>query len=279
MIIENRKQKPNIAWTRPTGGMIAFSVLFVFLIAMIFIFAFPAFHISTVSIEGCDNVDVDRLLQESGIKKGDHILKNISGNILSVFSFRYENIEENLKSEFPFIDSVSVRADYPSSVKVLVKERQKIGYIRVNDGYIVIDREGYVVEMNREPPPENVPVFSGIDVRSAVLSEKIILKNERQLDTCIAILNAVIMADKEAEDTSGFSLASRVSIIRYVDENTSILTLRDADLSQDLVVRLGTLEDLRENMKWLRYAMMNQTFKDVKPVGVLDMSGKMITYR
>jgi len=264
---------------KPSKGVLCMGVLLLCLFLLLLLFLLPAFRIQKVTVLGCRVLHEQEIVETADIQLGAHIFSNISGSVSSIFSLRYGNIENTLRETFPFIEEVSVSISFPSGVEINVKERMRIGYIKMSDGYAIIDRNGYIVLLSGENPPADVPLFSGITISSAVLSEKIEMENEEQLDTCLAILNAVLLSDQDKKEEDDFFLMSAVRDIRYVDKGTSMISLSIPSREDPLVVRLGSLDDIEKDMQWLRYAILQNTFTDTNEKGVFDMSGEDYTFR
>ena len=274
-----KEEEKKTIFFKPSKGVFGMGALLLLLMVLLLLFLLPFFRIQKVTVLGCRVLQEQEIVEASGIQLGEHIFSNLSGSASSVLSLRYGNIENSLRGAFPFIEEVSVSISFPSGVEINVKERMRIGYIKMSDGYAIIDKNGYVVLLSGEKPPTDVPLFSGITISSAVLSEKIGMENEEQLDTCLAILNAVLLSDQGKKDENDFFLMSAVRDIRYVDKSTSMISFSIPSREDPLVVRLGSLDDIEEDMQWLRYAILQNAFTDTNEKGVFDMSGEDYTFR
>ena len=257
--------------------VIFLSVLLTLLTGAGLVLFLPSFHVRDIEVAGCKTVDPNQLIQISGIREGGHLFRNISGDILSLFSWRYSAVEKKVADHFPVIERVTIRAKFPGAVAVDVTERQKIAYVKVSDGFIVIDKEGIVMELTDGSPPDGVPLFSGIVVLSAVLSEKMEMEDERQLNTCVAVMSAILSADQDADQEGDFALAPSVRDIRFVDRDRFFLSLRLTE--KDLVVKLSNVNTIDRDMRWLRYAIEQGSFADAQDAGILDMSGEQFTFK
>ena len=274
---ERKKEKTNIMMSKlPIAFMAVFLLAAVLMIVLFFL---PHFRVESVMVVGCHSIEEKDIVQASGIKTGTHLFENISGNISSFFLFRYGNLEEDLKEKFPFIESVSVQANFPSAVEIKIKERQKIGYIKTSDGYAVIDKNGYVVALSDGMPENGAPLFSGVTVLSAVLGQKVEIEDSYQLDACLAILNAILLADQNHAESETYFLMKAVCEIRYINENMSFIRFCDASDKKTLIVRLGKLDAVEEEMRWLDLAIRRDAFETMQDQGILDMSGENYTFK
>lgn len=238
----------------------------------------PQMHLQRIEVTGCSEVPQDALLKSTGLVSGEHLFRNLGGGIVQIFTLRYGNMESELREEYPYIDNIEIQIVFPSCVRIKVTERQKIGYIKIPDGYAVIDMNGYVVELSGDNPPQNVPLMLGLPVSSASLGEKIDMTDDKRFNTCISVLGAILAADENNSDGSGFSLMSCVRSIRPVKTGTTFLTVLLPSTGQELLVRIGSLKKITTDMNWLRYAASQNRISGGDG-GVLDMTGENYTYR
>lgn len=258
--------------------IIVLAVLILVLTAGILFAILPQMHLQTIEVAGCSEVPEDALLRSTGLVNGEHLFRNLGGGILQIFTLRYGNMESELRKEYPYIDNIVIQVVFPSCVRITVTERQKIGYIKVPDGYAVIDMDGYVVELSDDDPPRNVPLMLGLPVSSASLGEKIDMTEDKRFNTCISVLGAIIAADENNGDDSGFSLMSCVVSVRPVKTGTTFLTVLLPSTGEELLVRIGSLKKITTDMNWLRYAASQNKINGGSG-GVLDMTGDNYTYR
>lgn len=267
----------------PSGGfragkksIIIVIILLVVLVAVMLVLMLPAFYIQEIQMEGFSVISQDELLAYSGIQIGDHLFSNLGGSIVSLFTFRYGNVEEKMALKYPYVQSVVIQVIFPSKIKITVKERLKIGYLEVPDGFAVIDIDGYVVEMSGNSIPTGVPLMEGLPVRSAMLGEKLDLSADQGFSSSLTIFGAILAADTNITDDTGFRLMPCVKSIRYVGNNTTYLMIQFPESNTILSVKIGSLKEISDDMTWLRYAIAINTFKSEEgnmSGSVLDMTG------
>jgi hypothetical protein len=263
--------------TIPSYITIALSCVSVILLCAIILTALPQMYVETIEINGCDVISQEEILNDSKISKGMHLFRNISGGIVELFSFRYGNIEYGLRKKYPYISDIKIQVELPSTVKIDIVERKRIAYINLPDSYAVIDLDGYVVELVEGEVPSMVPQLNGLPVRSAVLGEKIDLVSNRDLNACLTVLGAVIAADDNKDSSSEYSLMRSIRAVRSIGNEAVFLLLYLPSTQKELLVRIGSLKDIREDMSWLRFAVEQGAF-DNAGEGFLDMSGEENTF-
>lgn len=276
---QTAKTEERILPARRTGRSIVFlSVLSMILLLAILAVTLPQFYIKQIDIVGCNKITKEELLTSSGLAGGQHLFSNLGGGIIQLFTFRYGNIENELSSDYPYINDIKIQIVFPSKVLITINERQKIGYVKIPDGYAVIDTAGVVVELCDGDAPSGVPLMEGLPVRSSALGETIDMTEGKGLNTCISVLNAILVADENKSKNSEFSLVKCVSSVRSIQGGATFLTLVLPSAQKELLIRIGSLKNISDDMIWLRYAAEQNKFDSVGD-GVLDMTGEEYTFR
>lgn len=113
--------------TRIAYFMIVVIVLFVmlFLVAKLF-FSLDGIIVNMTVYES-QNYDVNTVKSVSGLSEGDLLFFADKGKI-----------EENIKKNLPFVDSVSVKKEFPSTVIINIVEEKESFYFEYADRYFVI---------------------------------------------------------------------------------------------------------------------------------------------
>ena len=102
----------------------------------------PHFQVEAVVIEGADALEDTRILEVSGISRGDNI-----------FFFDAERVMEKIES-MPYVRSCSVTLMFPDTVFILIEERIPFAALLVNGRAYEIDEECNVL---REYGPTQMP--------------------------------------------------------------------------------------------------------------------------
>lgn len=90
------------------------------------------------------------------------------------------------QEEIPFVDSMEISLKSPSKIQIRVIEKGVLGYIYIpslgKNAYF--DKDGFVVELSGEVIPGTIKI-TGLDVKTAVLYEKLDLEDSRILRTLL----------------------------------------------------------------------------------------------
>ncbi len=277
-LADHRKDKSAHSAPLKKGTLIVLIVIMVVLLIAVLILFLPAFQIKEITIEGNRVISSEEILSASRLNTSEHIFSNLGGGIVRFFTLRYGAVEDRLDEMYPYIRSVRVRAEIPSKVRIIIEERKKIGYLDVPDGFAAIDTEGYVVEISGSAPPAGLPVIEGIPVKTAVLNKPVTLFEEHGLERCLVIFGAILEADSAMSDGSDFSLMRCVGSVRYVGKDVNFLVVHPENSTRGMLVKIGSLKEIYEDMIWLRHAFANNLI-DFSDTGVLDMTGADYTLR
>ena len=237
----------------------------------------PFFRVRTVVVEGNIVLSEERLLSDAGIKYGSHLFSGIGGNPLDIIRMDYGKTEKRMMAEDPYIKDIRITVKFPSTIKITVKERNKVAYIKMPDGYAAIDDEGTIIELaTLDKDDLSHAVICGLDVSGAVLGEKIDIKDDSDYNKALVILGAIISADQSGVQGE-YMLFENVREIRIIPGGNTFLTVI-LPSGSELQVKLKDMDTIIENMSWLRYAVISDAFEGF-PDGALDMTGERIIYR
>ena len=215
--VKEEKPKKKKKRYRLTRAGVLFIVLMVLLITIVMLFLFlPAFRVREVTIDGNVELTDEQVLEEVGLQYNAHLMSGVSGNLIDILSFNYGKTEEKIRNENPYIADITISIRIPSEVRITVKERRKIAYVSTPDGFIALDRNGTVLELNSGKNTQTVsPVIYGISVESAKLGERVKVRDENSYKKAIIVLGAILAADNATigDDFNMFEHTKEVRVI------------------------------------------------------------------
>ncbi|MBQ4647822.1 MAG: FtsQ-type POTRA domain-containing protein [Clostridia bacterium] len=109
-----------------------FSVLVLVFTAVCFL---VLFKIETVEVKGLTGYSKDEIIAAFGVKKGENL-----------YSFSASEIEKKLVTELPYINSVEIERDLPSTVVIHVKEKEPCMYVELNDEKYLLTDDMHILE-------------------------------------------------------------------------------------------------------------------------------------
>ncbi len=130
-LLPYRPARPRLAYNR---WMILFIMLFFILLLCLLYFQSPLSRIQAVEVEGNQLLTPDELIESSGLYQSSVL------NLL-----RKQQIEKKIKSH-PEVAHVELTYEFPNTVRIKVKEWQRIGNWETPDGPLVLLENGAVLQ-------------------------------------------------------------------------------------------------------------------------------------
>jgi cell division septal protein FtsQ len=97
----------------------------------------PKFNISAISVSGNSKINIDQIINDSGIKLGDNVIKG------------FLDVNKEKIKEIPYIADVKVSIKFPSELRIKVSERQSVyyAYDKEKNVYYRLDEYGTILEL------------------------------------------------------------------------------------------------------------------------------------
>ncbi len=158
------------------------SLFMLFIVAIVgFVLAVTVFFkIDTIKAKGSGVYPQKIIIENSGVQVGDSLL------LVSE-----KNISENLFFNLPYVGSVTIEKDLPSTLVINITDTVASAAISNNRGsYILINDEGKVLNADSKIVTEGIPVVAGVEIESYKVGEIITFKTEETGDVLIQLLKA-----------------------------------------------------------------------------------------
>lgn len=228
---------------------IRFRIFFAILlisITLVFLLSTPVLKVKGITVQGNKIVSSDRIIELSGIKTGDNLLR-----------LNTKKISEHIKTN-PYIETSKIIRSITGSVYIKVQERQSAGITNYGNKYVTMDKKGVIIEVLDKKEGVHLPLITGLDVESAVPGQKAQLKDTRKFDVMEIIFDAAL--------STGVS-----GIINEVNIENLMSVIIKTQYGIDL--KVGDSSDMEEKLEKCK-AIMDQELikKDLK--GTIDVSFK-----
>lgn len=129
-----------------------YTVLSVFIVAAaIYLALTMLFNVDHFNIEGNTLYEEQKLIETSGIHKGDNL-----------FKIDTDYAEQKLYSVYNYIEDVDVKIDFPNGVSIRITEATPFAVLEEADGYTLISAKGKVLERGYEEVPYGMVAVRGI---------------------------------------------------------------------------------------------------------------------
>ena len=204
-------------------------------IAVIFAFNSDFFYIDYIFVEGNKSIVYDQIVNSSMIDKGENI-----------FRIKIKDSEDEIK-KMPYIKEAHVKRKIPNKIYITVEEREVAYQFKVLSSYILLDKDGYVLELTDEQV-ENVPIFNGFDISDIKVGESILTNTANEALTVFF------------NDDTVLNTISKMSIITYDELENDV----NIDLINGIGVAFGSLDNVKYKMKLLYKILVDIVKKQIQ---------------
>lgn len=223
-----------------------FIILLLIIIAMtVFVAITPIFNITEIRVNGNQEIDKDTIISLSGLTIGENIFRNLK-----------TKVETNIKEE-AYIKEVTMKRILPGTVEINVEEREVAYQIKLIEGYIYIDSQGYILENNKEKA--KVPELQGMTTSEEELlnGKRLNTEDLNKLNTIIKIISAAKTIDIE----------NKITTINAENVNEYILYLKD----ENKYIYLGNASNLNNKMLYVQTMLKEEK----KNAGTMYINGDL----
>ena len=211
------------------------------LVALVFV-AYMIFRVREVAVLGCETLDAQTVATQSGLEYGQNI-----------FLLDKQAVMDALAKD-PQIKPVSVEVQYPDRVIITVQERKPAAYINKNGTILVIDNEGWVLQVIAQPDGSERPLIYGLQADAFEVGQQLTSGDKFRLEVMTRVLQAAEAGGINL-DSMDVTLAADVTIVT----------------SDGLTVELGDDTELDAKI-----SLVNASVKEIKALGkesgILDVS-------
>ena len=152
------------------------------LVALAFV-AYMVFRVREVAVLGCETLDVNEVVDISGLEYGQNTIL-----------LDKQSIMDKLAGD-PRIKPVSVEPQYPDRVVITIEERKPAGYIEKNGSLIVIDDEGWILEVSQQSIGSDLPMIYGLQADAFEVGQPLGSGDMFRMDVLTRVLGAAEAAE------------------------------------------------------------------------------------
>ncbi|MCR4434520.1 MAG: FtsQ-type POTRA domain-containing protein [Clostridiales bacterium] len=252
----NKKHnKKRLLWLKFLLAIIAF------LSALILLALSPLFNINRIDVEGNQHYKSEDIASAANIVIGSNGFKTIGNDVKSLLLLRDGKAEKNILDSHPYIKEVKVKFNLPDKILISIWERTPVCLVPYHGTYLILDREGYVLDASDNVDKNGLPQVKGFKFDRYELGKELKVDNPDKFDALFKVIDTVESSDKE----SSFKMAG---IINYID--VSDLSKVYLLLDSRIMVNLGGLDDLNYKVTFLKQIYQMNLKKSDK--GLLDFT-------
>ncbi len=199
------KEKAAVRRRRRVKTMLPlYIVLSVFIVAgAIYLALTMLFNVDRIEIVGNTLYEPAKLIETSGIHKGDNL-----------FKIDTDYAENKLYAVYNYVEEADVRVDFPNGITIKITEAEPFAVLEEADGYTLISSRGKVLERGLEEVPYRTVTVRGI---STVTENE---DNTKRMDLLREMMEA--MTELSMENYSFIDLSDILEISMIYDNRVSV---------------------------------------------------------
>lgn len=140
-----------------------------------------AFTVEKIELEKNDRFSLELVKEVTGLKTG-----------VNLFEVDLKDCEKALEKR-PYMKDAEVKRKLPDTIVVNVDVRQPVAVVKQNGMFIMLDREGYVLEKRKKLP--HYTFFDGMTVSEATLGQVVKVKETEKYQRYMNLIDEMEAAD------------------------------------------------------------------------------------
>lgn len=200
-------------------------IIFIVLGGIAYFLLSPIFNITEINVNGNEKISGEEILSLSQLKKDENI-----------FKMNKQEIRDKIKQN-AYIDTVEIKRALPDTVIISVTERIPTYQINVSNMYMLINNQGYMLEMTEMD--ESMPVIVGIST-----SEEDIKVGNR---LCVEDLEKLGDVLKIVESAKSNNLNNLINKVDITSKDDYIIEMKD----EKKTVHIGDTTNLALKMLYI----------------------------
>lgn len=202
------------------------------------------FQVSTVDVSGDTRYKSEELIKSTGVKEGDNM-----------FFLDTKQIAEDLKKDYPYLDTVKLHRKMPSTLQIEVTDRTEALSLEQKGKYFILDLTGKVLE-EKKSAAKGTATVTGISTKGLEVGTTIDADKQDKIASVIKLL--------ELADSYGMK-----AHIKTIDVEKAY----DVRITYDkqYTILLGALEEsnLEHKIQFLKAILKEPSLPET---GVIDLT-------
>lgn len=187
----------------------------------------PIFNTSKIEVVGNSKISAEEVMSLSQLNTGENIFKLADKTII-------QNIKEN-----PYINSVKIKRKLPSTISIIIEEREAEYMLEFGSSYAYIDKQGYILEISDKQLSNKIKII-GYET-----SNENIKAGNKLCDNDIDKLIAVELIMNSAYNNS---ISTLVTSININDESNYIIYME----SERKTIYIGDKNNIDTKMLYIK---------------------------
>lgn len=234
-IVRKKKKKKKIK---------KFMFAFIFLVSLFITLALKLsyFNVNEIKVHNNKNVSIEEIISLSNINKGSNIFYiNTNKSMVSILKNSY-------------ILDVNIKRKLPSNIDITVVERVASFYCVKDNGFLIIGKDGVVMEEKQNLSNNDLIKLLGFDINKATVGKTLPSEDNRKI-SAIGTITDFVNSPQSKFKISSVDISDLLNIRVYYE---------------NMYVKLGTSENLEEK---LRKAVIMLELEQLKPEQLKGVKG------
>lgn len=163
----------------------------------------PYFKIKQINVVNNNTVSTNEIIKKSGVYKGQNIF------YLNEFKIK-DNIMDN-----PYIVNVKIQRVMPSTINIVVNERDAVFYAQKNNKYAIIDKNGIVLEIRNDIKNRNLIKLDGLNISKAQIGKTLPDISSNKIKTISDFTDIVVNNKSVCGNIKEIDITNNVDIVAY----------------------------------------------------------------
>lgn len=218
------------------------------------------FNIEQIEVSGNTKYAAQALVETSGIKKGDNLLRA---------SEKHAN--KRLTEKYSYIQSVALKRHFPAKLELAITEETPLGAVDTAAGYVVIGKTGKVLETGAADLPSGLMVVTGMYLYDPKPGQMLGVYPKEQKEHAELEFDGFKRLDYlvSAVAKTGFE---KITLIDFTDRLNMMLVYDNR-----IIVELGVESDLEYKLRSVDKLIKNELPESFE--GILDAANAPTTRR
>ncbi|MCY6483718.1 FtsQ-type POTRA domain-containing protein [Clostridium aestuarii] len=179
----------------------------------------PYFNVKEIQVFNNRNISSEEIKKISKL----NIRKNI-------FYLNFKESKTNILKN-PYILSTDIKRKLPNKIKIYVQERTAVFYVKEDNKYLVIDKDGIVLERKESINKMKLLKLQGFEEKTFTVGEVISKKDSRKVEVISYITDLIKRLKKGIPEPSMVDVGDLTNIKMYYG---------------NMVIKLGTSDDIEK---------------------------------
>ena len=218
--------------SREQGSIVGYcAIAFVFVALIVLVLCLTVFFkVKNVEIDGLTLYKREQILGIGGIINDENLVRTDT-----------KLIEKRIKDNLVFVEEVSVKKKYPSTLVVDIKEAEKAADIEFGGKYSVVSTAGTILEMGNASATGGIPVIKGFELSVESVGDQLESSDKNKLRIYKELMNNI--RNTELDKIVEIDMTSRSAIKLLYDSRIVIELGSSADLDYKLGYFKAVIED------------------------------------